>query len=864
MTAISGSTDPRPRLAFTRVWILSSLVVAALGALWVLATPIGAAPDEPTQIVKAAAVVRGELIGTTAPGFPTAVTVVRVPASFGDDANVATCFAFRSDVPAGCARPLGTSDQTVSVGTYVGRYPPLYYLLVGTPSLLWRGAGAVRAMRLLSVLWSSLLLGLALAVAAVWSRSPLLVLALAVTITPLVVFLTAVVNPSGLEISAAVATWTTVVVLVLDHRRDPPRTLVAATAAAATVLALCRGLSDLWLAIAAVTALALAPSALGLLGRRRSVQRAAVWPTLAAIAGGTYVLAADTLSVVPDGVHVARGSSTADIVVDTLGRAGAIAHQAIGVFGWLDTPSPFAVEALWWGVGAVVVVAGVVWTSRHNRTVLVALGMVVLVLPTAIVASQAGHDGLVWQARDGMPLYVGLPLVAGAVAGRFDHRRGTGAVAPVPSDASGRPTVGSSVWTALHTSDTIGRLSVVVAGVVGACQWIDFTWALRRYTVGLDGPLLPWRHVRGGWQPPVDAVVLVLAAAIVAAVYARWVHRLAIGTLAPTLGLRTDGSAMPTTPLVTVAASGPGMRLRPVAATATRSAHVAGASTTTTPAGAPPRAAPAAAAAPAIAAAAATPTAPATAAPATAASPATAARTAPATAAAAIAAAATATPDAATSAAAHAGTIAIASTAVAATAGTTGRGAPVDLAGQGDRDVPARRPSGRPSVGAGAGTRRERSQPATSVPSNGTNRTRDARDARRPVTGQITDAGGARQVPRTGARVAGSGTSAVAPPQRRAVTIDATRRLTSSGPVTRPGSRQGTAERRPRRSDPTVPTAPLRQGASSVVRPSAGARDTTAGGPDSAGGSSASGPSAGGPTARVLLADLLDQTVGRR
>ncbi len=847
MTAISGSTDPRPRLAFARVWILSSLVVAALGALWVLATPIGAAPDEPTQIVKAAAVVRGELIGATAPGFPTAVTVVRVPASFGDDANVASCFAFRSDVPAGCARPLGTSDQTVSVGTYVGRYPPLYYLLVGTPSLLWRGAGAVRAMRLLSVLWSSLLLGLALAVAAVWSRSRLLVLALAVAITPLVVFLTAVVNPSGLEISAAVATWTTVVVLVLDHRRDPPRALVAATAAAATVLALCRGLSDLWLAIAAVTALALAPSALGLLGRRRSVRRAAVWPTLAAIAGGTYVLAADTLSVVPDGVHVARGSSTADIVVDTLGRAGAIAHQAIGVFGWLDTPSPFAVEALWWGVGAVVVVAGVVWTSRHNRTVLVALGMVVLVLPTAIVASQAGHDGLVWQARDGMPLYVGLPLVAGAVAGRFGHRRRAEPMAPEPSGADGPPTVGSSVWTALDTSDTIGRLSVVVAGVVGACQWIDFTWALRRYTVGLDGPLLPWRHVRGGWQPPVDAALLVLAAALVATVYGRWVHRLSVGALAPTLRLRTDGSAMPTTPLVTVAASGPGMRLRPVAATATRTAPVAVASTTTTPAGAPPGTAPAAA-----------PTAPAIAA--TAATPAAAARTAPA-----IAAAATTTPAAAaTSAAAVAGTIAIASTSVASTAGTTGRGAPVDLAGHGDRDVPARRPSGRPPAGAGAGIRRERSQPATSVTSNGTDRTRTTRNARRPVTGQATDGGGARQVPRTGARVAGSGTSAVAPAKRGAVTIDATRRLTSSGPVTHPGSRQGTAERRPRRSGPAEPTTTSLQDALGVVRPPAGARDTTAGGPDGAGGSSASGPSAGGPTTRVLLADLLDQTVGRR
>jgi hypothetical protein len=516
VTAPSPGPGPmlRPARPFGRVWAVSSLTFFALGLLWAFATPLGAAPDEPTQIVKAAAVVRAEFIGQPAPGQPKAVTEVTVPASFADDARLATCFAGRPTVPAGCAPHLSSASTPTEVGTYVGRYPPLYYLLVGVPTLLWRGSGAVLAMRALSALWSAALLGLAVAIAAVWSRSRLLVLGLAVAVTPLVIFLTAVVNPSGLEIAAAVATWTGALVLVLDHRRHAPAPLVAATAASGCVLALCRGLSDLWLAAIAAFAVALVPAALGQLGRQQLVRRAALWPTVVAAAAAIWVLAASTLSVVPDGIRVARRSSTFDLVVDALGRLPAIAHQAVGVFGWLDTPSPYAVEAAWAAVAAIVVIGGTLTTRQHLRRVVLALVATSVVLPTAIIVSQAARDGLVWQARDGMPLYAGVPIMAAAVADRVDR---------------GRLSPGRSLTTAATRADpgAIRRLAGLVAAAVAACQWLDFAWALRRYTVGLGGPLAPWRHVTGGWQPPVPTVVLLVAAGIVAIAYGRWLDRLA-------------------------------------------------------------------------------------------------------------------------------------------------------------------------------------------------------------------------------------------------------------------------------------------------------------------------------------------------
>jgi len=525
VTRTVPTAEGRPIRPFARVWVVSSLVLFGLGALWALATPPGAAPDEPTQIVKAAAVVRGELVGASAHGQPEAVTTVTVPASFADDAHLASCFAGRPDVPAGCAPRLSTSSAPMSVGTYVGRYPPLYYLLVGLPTLIWRGSGAVVAMRLLGAMWCALLLGLALA-AAVWSRSRLLVAGVAVAITPLVVFLTGVVNPSGLEISAAIATWTGALVLVLDHRRHAPPALTALTAGAATVLALSRGLSDVWLAVVAVVALALVPEAFGLLVRQRRVRRAGLWPALAAAGGAVFVLAASTLSVVPDGIPVPRRSSLFNLVVDALGRTGAIAHQAIGVFGWLDTPSPFLVDAGWAAAVVLVVAAGALWSRRHQRRVLAGLVVACVALPTAIIVSQAARDGLVWQARDGMPLYVGIPLVAGALAGRSIHSRAE----------ARRAKAGAGDHVVPPDGPSLRRLVGVVVTVVAGCQWVDFAWALRRYTVGLDGPLAPWRHVRGGWQPPVPAIVLLLAAAAVAAYYRQLLARLALAALGSDVG----------------------------------------------------------------------------------------------------------------------------------------------------------------------------------------------------------------------------------------------------------------------------------------------------------------------------------------
>lgn len=241
---------------------MSGGILFCLSAAWSFATPIGAGQDEPAQLVKAASVARGEFVGSTPSGKSLAlaarnglaycryvkfahvcnraVTVVTVPQTFAN-LRIPACYRKRAKVPAGCAPGFSGSGQETMATTYVGRYPPLYYAIVGLPSLAWHSDVAVYLMRLLSGLLTALFVGLALALATVWSRSRMLTLAVAVTATPMVIILGSAVNPNGLEVATAICVWTGGLILVLERAGRPPTSLVAATAAAATVMVLTAG-----------------------------------------------------------------------------------------------------------------------------------------------------------------------------------------------------------------------------------------------------------------------------------------------------------------------------------------------------------------------------------------------------------------------------------------------------------------------------------------------------------------------------------------------------------------------------------------------------------------------------------------------
>jgi hypothetical protein len=507
--------------------------------------PIGAANDEPAQLVKAASVARGEIVGQrvspkllseTPPGdradfkgcifyasvqrCSAADTVVTVPSSFGDFSRP-ECFTVFQQVPAGCDPGLRGSDREVKATTYVGRYPPLYYAIVGLPSLVSPTDTGVYLMRLVSGLLSALFLGLALALAALWSRSRMLVAAVGVAASSMVVLFSSVVNPSGLECATAICVWTGGLILVLDQSDHPRPSVVVATAAAASVMVLTRGLSPLWLAVIALLLTALAPRSIATLVSWTRVRVAAGVTGAIGIVAVGYILWAHALSVYPIGIPVGSTASELTIVRMAVGRSRTIFQELVGAFGWATTSPPNAVLALWLLAALLVVGAGLAVSRRRHAVVLLALIVGAFVLPIVLMVSQARRDGVVWQARDGFPLYAGVFLVAGAVAFRKPGKM---------TDES------SGTW---RNPLLRRRLTVVVAACVAAAQLGDFLWALRRYTVGLGPVLNPFAHVHGGWSPPVPAVVLGIITTVVAVIYGWWIVRLSSTATEPERG---DGS----------------------------------------------------------------------------------------------------------------------------------------------------------------------------------------------------------------------------------------------------------------------------------------------------------------------------------
>lgn len=210
---------PGSRGAFVRTWALFAAVLTAMTVTWSLVTPLPSGPDEPTQYVKAAAVASGNLIGGLLPGGPHFVTRVGVPGPIADIDGGSGCYYGHRNRGAGCAanRRRVVPTGTVSTTTYVGRYPPLYYAVAGLPSLLSSARPALYAMRAVSALMGSLVLGLAFATAWRWSRGRFAVVGLALAVTPEAIYLMSVLNPNGFEIAAAAALWTSATILVCEH-----------------------------------------------------------------------------------------------------------------------------------------------------------------------------------------------------------------------------------------------------------------------------------------------------------------------------------------------------------------------------------------------------------------------------------------------------------------------------------------------------------------------------------------------------------------------------------------------------------------------------------------------------------------------
>jgi hypothetical protein len=467
---------------------------------WALSNPPGASPDEPAHFVKLVGISDGQVAGSREPWFQRSgispgflafwdqtTRGYNIPANLvPDDPG---CVAFHPAVSAGCLNvSVAGGLDTAHEQSYVGAYEPLDYmpgaLLV---HLAPDGRTGILLGRLGFVAINAVLLLLAALVLTTGTSTGVPLLGLMVAVTPMLLFMGSQIQPSGVEVSAAIAY---VCALLALCRPDGWRRWFpwAVLGAAGIALATSRATGPIW-----VIAGLLIPAAL--VGPRASLRLVRSSGRRAAVGLGALVLG--VMADISWWSYIGRPSSLrplADaryLVLSSFDRLIPAYQEQVGVFGWLDTRLPGLVYLAWASLVVALVTMALLATTRRGRLVMaVSIGAVVVgggVLYAALIVLLNEPVEYV-QGRYIMALSVVVPLVAAELLA-INYRR---------------------LW-----PQRPGGLAVSIGVTVAIAQlWAVYINA-RRYAVGVDGPL--FFVGRSDWRPPLGWAVYLLAAVLAAA-----------------------------------------------------------------------------------------------------------------------------------------------------------------------------------------------------------------------------------------------------------------------------------------------------------------------------------------------------------
>jgi hypothetical protein len=210
----TGAVDVRRRIGLV---VAVGAALAALGLAWVLASPVGAAPDDSFHLASiwCAPTAPDDACTNLGDAYAAGKDFVEVPAEIAFPAH---CFAFDPFVSAACPgaiEPGTTARALANDGIYPGLYHAVMGLAVGDEpvdsALLARALSWVICVALLAGGWSVL---------PHRHRSGYLVMLL-VTAIPSALSLWTSTNPSGVVVAAISAAWCAVIALIhAGERRE--------------------------------------------------------------------------------------------------------------------------------------------------------------------------------------------------------------------------------------------------------------------------------------------------------------------------------------------------------------------------------------------------------------------------------------------------------------------------------------------------------------------------------------------------------------------------------------------------------------------------------------------------------------------
>lgn len=490
------------RKLFFQLLGLFSLVIS----LWALATPLMAFPDEPAHTIKAAAVVRNQITVQEGMSFGHGIHV-KVPAYIAN-LDAQRCYKYRPDASAGCAPAIPAEDTYETIGvTTAGTYNPVYYWLVGQPSLWLSGAPAIYAMRIISSVLTAVFLAAGFTALSRFLRPQIPVLLASVSMTPMVLFLGSGINPNSLEVAATMAAFCGFIVL-LDNAHRPKAIMpaIVTVVAASVTLANTRQVSLIWLLCVFLVGLSFYQRrSIVAAFRNRYVLLAVTATVPGVVLGIAWILlmlnAPASAGVAPIGIiNPLPGVRPDQGFITMLDRFFSFFPQYVGVMGWLDSRLPDAVQMFWNFLFVIALLLPLtVRPLRRAAGYWLALAML-LVVPAILQAQVVTTMGFIWQGRYNLPLFIVVLISAGIAAGRLKISQ---------SDAA----------------KTIGRI-VLLAAV--AAHTLAFAYILRRYVVGIR-ELANWQIMitNPGWQPPLGWPALCVAYVVLMAVAAHFLYSFA-------------------------------------------------------------------------------------------------------------------------------------------------------------------------------------------------------------------------------------------------------------------------------------------------------------------------------------------------
>lgn len=401
-----GPVDERPSRA---LWLFLAGMLC-LQSAWILAVPAFRGLDEIDHAYRSASVVRGQVAAATEPVPDGRGQKVMVPESFVRAAEPA-CEQLKY-VGRGNCYPVTdpNSNGDVGIASAAAPYMPLYYALVGWPSLWLTGEQALYAMRITSMLLCNALLSLAAAIA--WKRSsPWFATGLLVCLTPAVLYATTIVAPNGLSMAGGILMW--IAWTPADHarRRALGRQRLWLGALGAAVCSLTHNTGPIWVLLTILIVAAL---------KRPWRWPASAWRT--AIAALATVLAAMAVALLWALTTGANSSGRDPYAPDGPPSLGEVALRPVSWLFQSIFGAPRAgglAEPYVYGLAFTVLLvfcgSGLVRADRHVKLACLFVAGALVAIPAALTALTYENIGFAWQGRYSIPLGVGITILAAAV-----------------------------------------------------------------------------------------------------------------------------------------------------------------------------------------------------------------------------------------------------------------------------------------------------------------------------------------------------------------------------------------------------------------------------------------------------------------